>query len=47
MDLDDMPGCVLCNCDGCGGCVGPEQYDQEVEFYKTDPNDLACSCGSD
>jgi len=47
MDPDEMTGCYVCGCTGCNHCMQRGEFEEETEFYGTDPAELACSCGSD
>ncbi len=48
MNPDDFVPCVVCcTCPGCDYCVQPDEFEAETEMYHANPDDLACSCGSD
>ena len=47
MNPDDFESCYACDCEGCDHCMQFEEHFEETEFYGTDQDDLACSCGSD
>ena len=47
MNPDDFESCYVCDCTGCDHCMQFEEHFEETEFYGTDQDDLACSCGSD